>query len=325
MAYAYNNNDYSSQGQPQPYAPSRGTTFRNDSYDQQPYSAGNSRQRLNTVTQDDDAAGASGGLRYRDDVNAGHRAQPSYDAGYEKGHAPRASNGSHFSPVSARFGQGEKSGYGDKESFKQWRSSHYGGIWTRGNGFACIGRFFCCTFLLTLLLIFSIVLTIAVYVRPPDVSIGSVALDTDAKTGAIERNSTALIIHLNVPITVVNPNFFDAAVTKVTATALYPIGSKEIPIGGGEKSGIVFKKGTNSTINFPLSFAYLTSIDPDKSVITDIAAKCGAGQRLPIKYAIKLDLKIVIPTISPTFSGSTTFPCPVSSGDLSILTGALTG
>ena len=94
-------------------------------------------------------------------------------------------------------------------------------------------------------------------------------LDTAAKTGAIERNATSITIHLKVPLTVKNPNFFDAGFTKVKASAFYPLGGKDTPVGGGEKSAITFKKGTESTVEFSLSFQYSNAVDPDGTVIAD--------------------------------------------------------
>lgn len=51
-------------------------------------------------------------------------------------------------------------------------------------------------------------------------------------------------------------------------------------------------------------------------MISDIANKCGLGSSntargdITIDYSLKLWLKILSATISPTISGSTSFACP---------------
>lgn len=53
-------------------------------------------------------------------------------------------------------------------------------------------------------------------------------------------------------------------------------------------------------------------------MISDIASKCGLGSSstaagdITIDYSIKLWLRILSATISPTISGSTSFACPFS-------------
>lgn len=44
---------------------------------------------------------------------------------------------------------------------RQWRKDYQGNLWTKGSRASCCGRFFCCTLMIFLLLLISVVLTIA--------------------------------------------------------------------------------------------------------------------------------------------------------------------
>lgn len=44
---------------------------------------------------------------------------------------------------------------------RQWRYEHQGKMWTKGSRARCFGRFFCCTIMIFLFLLISIVLSLA--------------------------------------------------------------------------------------------------------------------------------------------------------------------
>ena len=73
-------------------------------------------------------------------------------------------------------------------------------------------------------------------------------------------------------------------------------------------------------MHFPLQLNYTTSIDSDFSIISDIAKKCGfltaAASQLTVDYKINLKVKVVVVTIPISFSGSTSFDCPVTVAEI---------
>ncbi|KZV97008.1 hypothetical protein EXIGLDRAFT_731830 [Exidia glandulosa HHB12029] len=316
---SYNYGDYKQQNnyaQPYPGPPSRQPTARSgatsfdanpsgagtrmNSFD--PYSATSSRQQLN------DGAG----MRYRDDVSARPAVETAVE-GAGAGAGVRRS-ASHWSPTTPM----SRNPINEKSDFRSWRKDNYdNSLWTKGGGLYCVGRFCCCTILIAVFLILSIVLTIAVYVRPPDVTFDGIALDTDK--GAIDASTPgAFTINLKVSLTVRNPNFFSAGFESITAQAFYPVtGQADTPVGGGNKTNVNFGSDTTSSIDFPLGITYSSDIDPNQAVILDIVDKCGiltgaSPKDLPIKYTLTLKIKILAATISPAFSGNANFPCPAS-------------
>ncbi|EJD33468.1 hypothetical protein AURDEDRAFT_177447, partial [Auricularia subglabra TFB-10046 SS5] len=104
------------------------------------------------------------------------------------------------------------------------------------------------------------------YVRPPDVAFGSVELDTDK--GALDVSTPgAFTINLRIPISIRNPNFFDAGSQSLTAEAFYPVrGMADTPVGGGSQKNIVFKGGDSvSNTSFPIAITYDKAIDPTQA------------------------------------------------------------
>lgn len=62
---------------------------------------------------------------------------------------------------------------------------------------------------------------------------------------------------------------------------------------------------SNTTIHFPFTINYTTTIDPSLSILKNIATRCGylnstVVQPLVIDYTITLTLKIITIVISPS-------------------------
>ncbi|GAA5822372.1 hypothetical protein JCM10212_004628, partial [Sporobolomyces blumeae] len=112
---------------------------------------------------------------------------------------------------------------------------------------------------------------------------------------------------------------FGAKFDKISATAYYPTKPNDA-IGGGSLSNVDIPKNSNSTIHFPFSINYTTSYDSDLSVLKDIAQKCGflgsSESNLEVNYKVKTKVKVIAVSISPSFSSTASFACPLSESDL---------
>lgn len=200
--------------------------------------------------------------------------------------------------------------------FKSFRRSYQGKKWTSGGRASCFGRFCCCTILIAVFLIVSILLTLALYVRPPAVSIESVG---PASTGnEIQFQTDGVAINLGVNISVHNPNFFTISFSKIDAQIFYPINNNNTPIGGGTSNNINFASHQTTNFTFPFSFDYVISSDPNHAILNDLASKCGSSppSSLTINYKITVGIRILFIPISPVVSNSFTFACPLSSSDV---------
>ncbi|KAG6335587.1 hypothetical protein ID866_3503 [Astraeus odoratus] len=211
------------------------------------------------------------------------------------------------------------------QNFRRWRYEHHGGsLWTKGSRGRCIGRFCCCTLMSALFLIISILLALFLWIRPPNVIVGSVWAPS---TGEIQVGTNSVQLNLAINITANNPNYFSVSFPSIKANIYYPINNTYI--GGGNQSDVTFPSHTNKTITFPFSIEYTTTMPSSSQIFADLATKCGLNggtkSDITVDYDITLDLRVLFFTISPTISNSASFLCPLSSDDLSGILSSLLG
>ncbi|KAL5511141.1 hypothetical protein ACEPAH_4356 [Sanghuangporus vaninii] len=293
------------------YAPQHTRPYADAPVDYDPY---NTRQQHPTYDQsgyqDDDAYRNTG---FGGDDGVGHAREKSR---YEET----------FPPV---FRPPKSTG-----AIRIWRKDNRGPLWTKGGRGKCCLRFFCCTVLIFLFLLIGIILSLGIWIRPPDITINQVGLNSTGGSAA-QFTSSSLNINFAVNISVDNPNYFDVDFKRIKANLTYPL--NDMDLGGGEKDGITFKSDTQTTFNFPFTLTYNLQSDSNQVVLKDLLSKCGftgTKQDITVDYKITLGIKIIVITVSPTFSSSFSFECPTSdiesflqgSGiDISSITGALSG
>ncbi|GAA5930806.1 hypothetical protein JCM1841_000191 [Sporobolomyces salmonicolor] len=263
-----------------------------------------------------------------------------YGAGaFEKSHLP-VTRGSIAAQMAAE-GQIPK-----KEGLRMWRKDEHAGALTRGGRARCCGRVLCCTIILVILIIVGIVAAFfrefsfisrsrlnggtddaqsppPVWVRPPDVSFNGIEAPSSGSEVSVTTGGFDLNVRLNIGV--INPNFFGANFDRIDATAYYPT-KPNTAVGGGSLSNVDIKKYSNTTIHFPFAINYTTSYDSDLSVLKDIATKCGflgnSPSDLTVNYKVQTKVKVIAVKISPTFSSSASFACPLSESDLSSFLGS---
>ncbi|KAJ3814954.1 hypothetical protein F5876DRAFT_86085 [Lentinula aff. lateritia] len=169
-------------------------------------------------------------------------------------------------------------------------------LWTKGGRGSCIGRFFCCTLMIAVFMIVSIVLALALY--------------------QIQLETSGIIVPLEVNISVNNPNYFSVDLKKLT----YPLDGNDTAIGNGSTSDITFHSHSNTSFTFPFEIDYQFSTDPNYAILLDMASKCGilggSQSDLTIDYSIKVDLKIIFISVSPTITNSFSIACPFDESEL---------
>jgi hypothetical protein len=168
-------------------------------------------------------------------------------------------------------------------------------------------------------LIFSIFLTLLLWVRPPDVAFNGIA--TDNKNPAV-FSAESLTVDIGASVSVANPNYFSVAFDQIKAQAFHPL-LPNTPLGSGQVTGINFESGHETTFTFPFEIKYIFSQDQDYAVLKDIAAKCGLmgspRSKLPLDYKFTVKIKgIAIPV---TVRGSTRIDCPLTDDQLKTLSG----
>lgn len=138
-----------------------------------------------------------------------------------------------------------------------------------------------------------------------------------------------------------NPNFFSATFSSIVADATYPVGNVS-SIGGGNLTNVEFKSHTTTELAFPFIIDYQLADDPNFVIAQDLANKCGflpGSTKTDIKVNYKLrasksyylcqaitnyqrlvmQLKIrILAQISPDFSSSATFACPLTKDQLAV-------
>ncbi|KNZ62924.1 hypothetical protein VP01_1207g7 [Puccinia sorghi] len=229
----------------------------------------------------------------------------------------------------------------EKAGLRMWRSDEHSGAFTRGGKSQSCRRCCCCTFIVIILVIVGFIAGFLLWVRPPNATFNGIAPPTAGNQVDLQPKGFLLNFDLNVCfIGVTNPNFFGASFSKISAKAYYPL-NKTAALGGGELENVDIKPHSNTTINFPFQINYTTSLDPNRAILADIASRCGflnnpknkliffppplsdVLRPIKISFDITLKLKVLAITISPTFSSSNTFTCPLKQSDFtSVLGGA---
>jgi hypothetical protein len=201
---------------------------------------------------------------------------------------------------------------------RAWRYDHQGNLWSKGGRGSCIGRFCCCFIFSFIFILISVVLTLALFIRPPNIVINGVAPPTNGSQVQITQDP-ALQLNLLVNISVNNPNYFDVAFSSVDLGITYPIDNTDF--GGGHASDVVFKSRSYREFDFPFAVKYKPADDPSKKILLDLVSKCLGDKRqnLTINYKISLGLKILVATIRPSVSNQFKFLCPDMKDQLTAL------
>ncbi|KAF8623532.1 hypothetical protein AX15_006308 [Amanita polypyramis BW_CC] len=240
------------------------------------------------------------------------------DMGYPPRHREAETHQLTVEPVrriKSGFEQGEFTPQPEKSlrGLKSYRHEHRGNLLTKGGRGRCIGRFCCCAIMTAVLLIVSILLTLALWIRPPNVTVGNVDLASNNPL-QINAQEKELSINLQVNISVSNPNYFAISFQKIAADIFYSINNTHL--GGGELKNVLFRPNQQTNITFPFSLDYNASDDPQYKVLLDLSRKCGViggtQSDITVKYKLTLGLRALFFVVSPVVSNSVSFACPAS-------------
>ncbi|OAD07474.1 hypothetical protein MUCCIDRAFT_77563 [Mucor lusitanicus CBS 277.49] len=124
------------------------------------------------------------------------------------------------------------------------------------------------------------------------------------------NDTLAFSVNFGLQIGVVNDN------------AYYPTAPK-VSVGGGEILNVHIQSYGITNFTFPFSIKYDPMKDEGYAMLTDIASKCGLlggsnKEDLYIEYDLIPTIRIAGIAISPTIHQSSHFPCPISSGQLTM-------
>ncbi|KAL0946645.1 hypothetical protein HGRIS_012839 [Hohenbuehelia grisea] len=201
-------------------------------------------------------------------------------------------------------------------ALRRYRMDFQGNLWTKGGRGRCVGRFCCCTLMIAVFLIISIVLALALWIRPPSIVLSDVQPVSTGST--VQLQADGITINLGVNISVSNPNYFAVNFKQIKAEIFYPINNTDI--GGGVSNDIVFNSHSQKNFTFPFAINYKMQNDPSNKVLVDLATKCGfpSGVKsdIAVDYKITLGLRILFITVSPTVSNTFRFGCPLEQGQL---------
>ncbi|KAL7007024.1 hypothetical protein EMMF5_003250 [Cystobasidiomycetes sp. EMM_F5] len=204
-----------------------------------------------------------------------------------------------------------------KEGLKMWRSDEHHGTFTRGGRAKTCLRCTCCTVICAFILIVGVCAAFLLWVRPPNVAFRGV------ESPSVGVTSNGFNLNLTLDIAVSNPNFFGASFSRIEAKAYYPTNTSKA-VGGGVLNNVRIPPSSHNTLYFPFNIDYTKQLDPNSLILQDIATKCGfigdQKSNIKVNYDLTLGLKIIFFTISPTFSSSTSFPCPLDENQIKQLT-----
>ncbi|KAI0374856.1 hypothetical protein BV20DRAFT_961061 [Pilatotrama ljubarskyi] len=202
---------------------------------------------------------------------------------------------------------------GEKTSrnVRRWRYDHQGEMWTKGSRASCIGRFFCCTVMIFVFLLISIVLSLALWLRPPNIIVGKPT--PDFNTFKIDSDTESISLGMPVNVSINNPNYFPVVISSLDAKVMYPINNTQI--GSGYKGKIDLKQNEQTNFTFPVTIAYNATSDPSGAVVLDLAKRCGldgsSGSQVSVTVYVDVGLKIFEIPISHTITENVDFSCPL--------------
>ncbi|EIW71546.1 hypothetical protein TREMEDRAFT_60470 [Tremella mesenterica DSM 1558] len=203
---------------------------------------------------------------------------------------------------------------------REWRKDERGNQWAKHGAIGNTWRFCCCFFTVTLIIFVSVVLAIALYVRPPSVALNDINLGSSP----VSLTSDGLSVSFSLSISVANPNWFSVNFKQIQAVAHYP-GSDKTSLGGGTLNNVDFKGYTDSTFDFPFTFNYSLALDPNKVILNDLISKCGVTggttSDITIDYDLHMKLSVLGINVHPTISSSATFDCPISADEIEKIAG----
>ncbi|KAJ8486963.1 hypothetical protein ONZ45_g14492 [Pleurotus djamor] len=209
-------------------------------------------------------------------------------------------------------------------ALRKYRREYQGNLWTKGGGGRCCLRFLCCSIMVAAFLFLSIVLSLALWIRPPNIAVGDVALASTGSPIELSSDASSLTVNLRLNISVNNPNYFDVNFREIKADLTYPLNNTDI--GGGSQKDIVFKSNSQTNWTFPFAIVYNRANDPNNQVLVDLASRCGIGgarRQITVDYKITLGLRILVIPISPVVSNSISLDCPIDEDTIrSLLNGA---
>jgi len=199
-------------------------------------------------------------------------------------------------------------------AYREYRYDHQGNLWMKNGPVRTAGRFCFCTILTTVFLIVTIALSLVLWIRPPNVQLGSV----QTQGGLQKLSGGGFQVNLSTVITVDNFNYFNVDMRKIKVDVFYPIDNT--PVGGGTANDVLFKSNSETNFTFPFALKYNPLNDATGQVLADIATKCGVGggQRrdITVNYQLTLGIQILLFTVSPVISNAFSFACPISSSSI---------
>ncbi|KAI8998666.1 hypothetical protein BD414DRAFT_407904 [Trametes punicea] len=232
-----------------------------------------------------------------------------YDpAGHAKESGTALRNGYDHGEEAVPVPMGEKT----SRNVRRWRYEHQGEMWTRGSRLGCFGRFFCCTIMIFLFVAISILLSLALWLRPPNIIVGQPT--PDLNSFKIDPTTESISLGIPVNVSVNNPNYFSVTISSLDAQVLYPINNTEI--GFGHMGKLVLKQHEQTNFTFPVTVAYNATDDPSAAVVVDLAKHCGldpgvAASPVSLTVNVKIGLEILSIPISHTITEQVSFACPV--------------
>ena len=205
-------------------------------------------------------------------------------------------------------------------------------IWTRDDkrafaergAAAKIFRSLFCFLVIGVIIVLSIILLILTFVRPPNVGISSVGVPNQS---GVSYDNGAFGFNVSVDLSISNPNAISATLSSLSVKAYNPQ-DKTVVLGSGQVTDSKIAANANTTIDFPFRIQYNQTQDPDLSILTDIANKCGISLSnilggdssqvgdLNFDFDVHAKVSVLSLSIPIKFTTAASFPCPLQASSL---------
>ena len=139
----------------------------------------------------------------------------------------------------------------------------------------------------------SILATIILYIKPPNLSFSGVQPPLNGSTISTENN--ALNINFDLQIQVDNPNTFGAKFNDLYAQLYY--GGTNTNIGYGRVTDVEIHSERTTEFRFPFHIVYKGNKDPNMTVLRGLLSSCGLVGTGTSNIDIDYDLNVCTPFI----------------------------
>lgn len=227
-----------------------------------------------------------------------------------------------FEESTQHHGNAEEAYYAPAMYDASLSPKHRNGIWSyedrrafqRQPWWAKLLRVAAFIFFFGLIVALSVVMLIAIFLRPPNIGLQS--LDFPNSASQVEIQDQSFAVNASLTAVIANPNYISARIKNLTAVPYDP-SVRSMPLGNCNVPHKTIEARKNTTLTIPCRLSYNVQDDSNLSVIKDVVNRCGlvqgsSKQNLQILFDSHVTIQFLAFNIPISISPTVSTECPVT-------------